>query len=1604
MKNLLFTCLIITTTLSHSQEYFEYFTGEEVAIPAYSEFYQDLSNPPHDSKVFLGTYTDGIIQYDVYPVFKAVDTLQFFNGYVKAFDYQLVQDYSDYNGYQESGRIAATSSEKELIIYDFETADIVLSLEVPYLLNDVQFSNIDKNVLWGADVRGHLLEINIASGSINLHRIHNKGIARIELFLDKIITSSYDRTIKVTHQKNFKKEQDIKFEIPPLEFDVSADGIMAVAAAQGVALYSIIDKKWLYGKELLSKKACVFPGEKKKYYWNPYLNEDKYWFAGTTQKVTFLRAGHTIVMHKPNGGLFFTELNNPGMVISPQVSNDTVVAAYQNYIFNQDNHFDFLDRYFEEDEYYRENPIYEIDPKAKYIKKIDKEYGAWNDGFPFGDLLEFRNFDFSMDYTFETGDQYGPSQFISLDNIDNLKDSSYANPLHLSIYEINHLIPFPTEEQDPYYYAENLSNWFGFYFFEDCIEDIEEGTFDIPCLLQTKWLSRDTSIFFQTEESTTLGSNNEYGSENLATLEIRDQVVRNVAFSAYVYEHGFEEDPILLPSNKKEVSKEQLYLDNQFERMEQKGHLSTVESFAISPDQRYLATGGQDTKIILWDFYTGVKLKEFDYSKITGLDQEWIWYDTDWNCSFTSLIFHPTQPWIIGSNRSNTSICLDYQSGKILGKGAPFEYGIITNDGQFLIGDNELFELPALEWIDSYEGDYVIENPVYGNQKIIKRPKDLTWASYVEDYRGSELEVIERKMYEKSFGLDHDLYTSGLMSPDKNWYVVDDVIYNKKDDECYNLEDYETDDYRYTPVYLKGVFSADSKYFAYEAYKKIKLFNLETKTFSTITDSTVFKFAAPLQFSPDGQYLVSRVWEIKGGELNWLEEANTNRTLGIYEVATQRKLRHHTGHPIEPMSVQTDSSGRYLLFKSPNFMYLLDRETLEIQQLKIKQESLQYHTSYGNTIISTQSDGTPRIYGILEHSYGNGARYFDFEWNPKTGYFKRYFEDELKMNFYPLDTTYSFIIKNYWNSELKQSYELSDIEYLRDFYRTPDSTNLVGLDTTAYLEVFKRNKTGSAKQSGSFSYNGNQGKKYAITEDMQYIYLPTAAHGIGKYHLPDMELITKWKAHEEHPLDLQLMDDEMISIGNDGNVILWDLTTSPPQEKLRFYGDQEGLFMITPDSYYSATKDNIDFVGFRKGNNFIPISSFDVKYNRPDIVLKSLKSSHLSLIDSYEKAYEKRLKRMGIREDDLQIESLPELKIENLEYLPKFTKDGVLEIVASTSSTLENMEVWVNGVKQITSFKTNKAGYAVSIELVDGYNEIELKGITTHGSSTLPVVYTLEKIGPKRPTNLYVLSLGVSRYADSSFNLAYAAKDAKDVNEVFSALEVFETVSHLTLTDEDVTATAMEEIKEFLSRATINDMVVIYVAGHGLLDENFDYYYAVHDVDFNHPSSKGWSYELFEQLLSSSKANKKLLLFDTCHGGEIDKEELALNESEQTASGDVAFRASKTFNYSAQPSNASELSKTFFGDFRKGVGATVIASSGGAEYAAESDTYKNGIFTYFLRKGLADHEADMNGDHKITVNELRIYLNEEVRKATNGKQNPGTRIVNDKHEMVLLVY
>ena len=488
------------------------------------------------------------------------------------------------------------------------------------------------------------------------------------------------------------------------------------------------------------------------------------------------------------------------------------------------------------------------------------------------------------------------------------------------------------------------------------------------------------------------------------------------------------------------------------------------------------------------------------------------------------------------------------------------------------------------------------------------------------------------------------------------------------------------------------------------------------------------------------------------------------------------------------------------------------------------------------------------------------------------------------------------------------------------------------------------------------------------------------------------------------------------------------------KELLKLYISNKGIpIFISPEGFYATFAPSQAPIAFSKNSEAFPLEQFDLRLNRPDIILNKLGFS--SDIVSYAKIIvDKRLSRLGLSEEKLADDyHVPEVSI--IEHPPKISILDSLSFKIKASDDkypLDRLRVYVNNVpvngrdgELLRDQKTQSLEKTIPIKLAAGRNKIQVSVLNNAGAESLYANAEVNCTADRPKPKLYAVALGVSQYDRPEWCLKYAAKDASDLIGKLKAKagSSYSEVKPLLLTDKEVTKESVAKIKEFLAGATIDDTVLIFMAGHGLLDDKYDYYFGTTDIDPAKPSERGMPYEAIDNIFAEVPSLKKALLMDTCHAGELDddeKKDLAASDGSATPAGipaatdnsspmagKVAMRSIGTRGMQVKAvegakgkSDWYEKLQDMFVDLRRGSGATVISSSQGAEYAFESSEQSNGLFTYALMEAL-DGKATPNKEGQITISTVGDYVKKRVQDLTKGKQNPNLRGVNLEEDFAL---
>ena len=234
---------------------------------------------------------------------------------------------------------------------------------------------------------------------------------------------------------------------------------------------------------------------------------------------------------------------------------------------------------------------------------------------------------------------------------------------------------------------------------------------------------------------------------------------------------------------------------------------------------------------------------------------------------------------------------------------------------------------------------------------------------------------------------------------------------------------------------------------------------------------------------------------------------------------------------------------------------------------------------------------------------------------------------------------------------------------------------------------------------------------------------------------------------------------------------------------------------------------------------------------------------------------------------------------------------------------------------------------------------------------------------PERP-QLFVITAGVNKYHDSRVpDLAHAVQNATSVAKAFrdGSQRLYETrtVSLLedALTEPAWTLTMGHFADELKQRARPDDLLVLFLSGHGVQDEqNETYYFVTAKAAFSSLRAQQYSGCLsFEDFAVFSQVPcRKLVILDTCHSGAI------------------------------EPLRQRNL-KTALRAMQDDLVLTLTASEGNQE-AVEDRQKQLGRFTARLLEALAgsaDREVDGNRDGIVGLVEAVDYVRAKVAEESS---------------------
>ncbi len=499
---------------------------------------------------------------------------------------------------------------------------------------------------------------------------------------------------------------------------------------------------------------------------------------------------------------------------------------------------------------------------------------------------------------------------------------------------------------------------------------------------------------------------------------------------------------------------------------------------------------------------------------------------------------------------------------------------------------------------------------------------------------------------------------------------------------------------------------------------------------------------------------------------------------------------------------------------------------------------------------------------------------------------------------------------------------------------------------------------------------------------------------------------------QQHPTLFFANGDRHLVCAKTATASLWDLR-NPSGEFTLITACDGAAAIVDPTGHWLAPRSALAALTVVQGDRGYPAAQFDLDRNRPDLVLAGLGLATAAGIERNRQRVRARWRELGRPEEESGAVGTPPSLSWRQQPSRGGDRDSVTLSVHATAgeAPLTAWSVYADNVPILDASRSVPADarsadgeFVVPLRHSDNLLRVEVRD--AKGLRSMALTARVRRDGVAPPVHLWVLGIGVDDYPGDEHDLRYSVSDAR---RLAAALEATWAgpCSTRVLADTDSTHAGMTAATAFLRDAGVDDVVVVFLAGHGFIGAEGQYLFGCQDVDFAAPEAKGFAYAELERLLASTQARRRLLLLDTCRAGRpgaawhATKVPLAGRRGDPVDEGAMATVSQRGVDPEDSGPGAVEDPLLSLSDLGEGVGATVLAAAGGTESALEVGSLRGGLFTHALCDGLSSQAADLDRDQRIRVLEWMRYAQQKVVDWSGGRQVPGLRRDNLEFDVVV---
>jgi len=775
----------------------------------------------------------------------------------------------------------------------------------------------------------------------------------------------------------------------------------------------------------------------------------------------------------------------------------------------------------------------------------------------------------------------------------------------------------------------------------------------------------------------------------------------------------------------------------------------------------------------------------------------------------------------------------------------------------------------------------------------------------------------------------------------------------------------------------------------------IKLWDIETgRILKTFAGHSYLFY--PITFNSDGNQILS----------------SSDDKIKLWDVATGNEIRTYSGNSNSVRSVAFSSDGKHLL--SGSFDGIINKWDVEEGREIRNFNTNIIHNYYwlfsvafsrdGRRVISGLSNGTIKLFDTntgqeLRTFSGHSEEVTSVAFNPdgtqiascsKDGTIKIWdTETGREIRTFPDQYCYSSIVFTPNGKHIFNGRYIMDIETGNKNFTAEGNEDVIAINNDGSQILYTSLRESAVRDGRNIilidmvswtmrTFDGHSGTvlSVAFSPDGKQIVSGSLDRTIKLWDAETGNEIRTFSGHTSHVFSVSFSPDgrQILSCSADGTIRLWDVLTGREIAQFISFTDGEWL-VITPDGYYNASPNGDRYLTVRVGNNVYGIDQYRNTFYNPQIVEARLQGKPDPA------RWQGTIQQAGVP---------PTVVIRNpVNGARLTTSQAELSVVIDSRQPIRNIQFLVNGrlisgeaVRGMRGIRgvelegtgvkitgnQNRLDFTVNLQLDPGNNRIEVIANNPHEGRDSVEVFSQQAAASNTLPNLWILSIGVNRY-DSPLldNLRYAVNDAREIINIFKAQEgkIYGKVNSRLIADDEAILPTRDIITDnlsYLRQAAPNDVVLLFIAGHGLNDEVGNFYFMPSDASFTDNgairTSRAISHREIQGVLDVP--GQKLVFIDACHSNNASSNRNIRTVDNNRLVRDLQIQSQST---------------------------VIFTSSRGNQPSHEMDNLRHGVFTHSILQGMRGAaNPDENG--VISMLSLSAYVSKRVTEITSNSQTP----------------